>query len=172
MHQVDSVTQNGPKSRQSGPHAEGLGPGGKGHNCGVHSQDGRFPGQISGSRHDEMGLDRGRKCGEKIFLCDDGKHWGRDQQTRRLATACEAAAIDPPITFHASLQTYGSWLAVRGVALQVIADALGHRDSRLTEKHYAHLAPGHVANIVRANLPDLGLPEPDNVVEIDRAERG
>jgi integrase len=37
---------------------------------------------------------------------------------------------------------YRKWLefAVRGVPMGVIAEQLGHVDTRMTEKHYAHLA--------------------------------
>ena len=52
---------------------------------------------------------------------------------------------------------------MRGVPLQVIADTLGHSDTRVTEKHYAAIAPNYVASTVRANLPSLGLVEADNV---------
>jgi integrase len=42
-----------------------------------------------------------------------------------------------------------------GGPLQVVASALGHADARMTEKHYAHLAPSHVALLIRDNLPPL-----------------
>jgi integrase len=38
----------------------------------------------------------------------------------------------------------GSTLAMRRVPLGVIAEQLGHADTRMTEKHYAHLAPSYV----------------------------
>jgi hypothetical protein len=41
----------------------------------------------------------------------------------------------------------------------VIAAQLGHADTRMTEKHYAHLAPSYVADTVRAALPPLGVVE-------------
>ena len=39
----------------------------------------------------------------------------------------------------------------------VIAAQLGHADTRMTEKHYAHLAPSYVADTIRANFPTLGI---------------
>jgi len=33
----------------------------------------------------------------------------------------------------------------------------GHADTRITEKHFAHRAPSHVARTNRANFPRLGL---------------
>jgi hypothetical protein len=38
----------------------------------------------------------------------------------------------------------------------VIAAQLGHSDTRVTEKHYAHLAPSYVADTIRAALTDFG----------------
>jgi integrase len=53
--------------------------------------------------------------------------------------------------------SYGSTLAMRGVPMGVIAEQLGHADTRMTEKHYAHLAPSYVADTIRAHFPALGI---------------
>jgi integrase len=47
-----------------------------------------------------------------------------------------------------------------GAPLPVIAANLGHADTRMTEKHYAHLVPGYVAEVIRATMPRLGIVEP------------
>jgi integrase len=39
----------------------------------------------------------------------------------------------------------------------VIAKQMGHADTRMTEKHYAHLAPSYVADTIRAHFPKLGI---------------
>lgn len=83
--------------------------------------------------------------------------WGDAHQTRPMKVAHEAARIDPPVTFHDLRHTYASLLAKAGVPLQVIARALGHADTRMTERHYAHLSPDHIAEQVRANLPTFGI---------------
>ena len=44
-----------------------------------------------------------------------------------------------------------------GVPMGVIAKQLGHADTRITERHYAHLAPSYVADTIRASFPKLGL---------------
>jgi site-specific recombinase XerD len=51
------------------------------------------------------------------------------------------AKIGPAIGFHILRHTYPSRLAIKGAPLPVIAARLGHSDPRITEKHYAHLAP-------------------------------
>jgi hypothetical protein len=53
----------------------------------------------------------------------------------------------------------------------VIAAQLGHADTRMTEKHYAHLAPNYVATTIRASLPKMGIVEESNVRSIERRER-
>jgi hypothetical protein len=44
---------------------------------------------------------------------------------------------------------------MRAVPLAVIVRQLGHADTRMTERHYAHLAPNYVADTIRANFPRL-----------------
>jgi integrase len=43
-------------------------------------------------------------------------------------------------------------LAMRGVPLNVIATQLGHSETRMTEKHYAHLAPSYVGETFEPHL--------------------
>ena len=84
--------------------------------------------------------------------------WGASDQFRAMAEACATARIAPPISFHVLRHTYASRLAARAVPLPVIAAQLGHADTRMTERHYAHLAPSYVADTVRAAFGSLGLP--------------
>ena len=46
----------------------------------------------------------------------------------------------------------------------IIAAQLGHADTRMTEKHYAHLAPSYVADTIRAQFAPLGIVEGSHVV--------
>ena len=48
----------------------------------------------------------------------------------------------------------------------VIAAHLGHSDTRMTEKHYAHLAPSYIADTIRATVPPLADFRPSTVVPI------
>ena len=102
-------------------------------------------------------LTAGRKGDARIFLRNDGKPWGTSHQQRPLAEACARARISPAVSFHILRHSHGSTLAMRGVPMGVIAAQLGHSDTRMTEKHYAHLAPSYVADTIRANFPNLGL---------------
>jgi len=47
-------------------------------------------------------------------------------------------------------------LVQHGTPLAIVAHALGHADTRMIDRHYAHLAPSHVAAAIRANLPVIG----------------
>jgi integrase len=88
-----------------------------------------------------------------IFTHNDGSPWGTSHQSRRLKDACAVAKIVPAISFHVLRHTYGSILASKGVPLQVIAELLGHSDTRITSQHYAYLMPSFVSDTLRANLP-------------------
>lgn len=76
--------------------------------------------------------------------------------------------VIPAATFHCLRHTYASHLAQQGVPLLFIAAALGHRDARMVEKHYGHLAPSHVAEAIRAALPSFGSELPSKVKRIGR----
>jgi integrase len=49
---------------------------------------------------------------------------------------------------------------MKSVPMGVTAEQLGHADTRMTEKHYAHLAPNYVADTIRAHSPKLGVGAP------------
>ena len=100
---------------------------------------------------------------ELIFKRDDGGAWGPSHQQRHLLAASLRAKIDPPVTFNQLRHAYASSLAMKGSPMGVIAAQLGHADTRMTEKHYAHLAPNYVAETVRASLPNFGIVDLSNV---------
>jgi len=110
----------------------------------------------------------GRKGTDYMFKRVDGEPWGRSHQIRPITKASKIAKIDPAATFHTLRHTYGSALAMKGVPLQVIAEVLGHADTRITNKHYAHLMPSYVADTIRANLPDFGKFKADNVIRFEK----
>ena len=62
-----------------------------------------------------------------------------------MRLACQCFGIDPPASFHILRHTYATHLLWAGAPLPVIAANLGHSDTRMTERHYAHLVPSHVA---------------------------
>ena len=80
-----------------------------------------------------------------------------------MATACQHAKITPAINFHGLRHTWASLAVMAGMPLMVVAKNLGHRDTRMVELHYGHLAPSYVAEAVRANAPRFGF-KPDKTV--------
>jgi integrase len=113
-------------------------------------------------------LAAGKAPNDPIFLRHDGGLWGKSHQRRPMIDACRNAKITPAISFHILRHTYGATLAMRGVPMAVIAEQLGHADTRMTEKHYAHLAPSYVASTIRAHFPMLGLVQQTTVLPMRR----
>jgi integrase len=103
-------------------------------------------------------LTLGKEAHNHILTKTDGTAWSTSEQSRRMHAACEAAKINPPVNFHALRHTFASILAEKGTPMMIIADALGHTDTRMVEKHYAHLQPSIVAKSIRKNLPTFGAP--------------
>ena len=97
--------------------------------------------------------------------------WGKSDQFRFMREACAAAKIAPAISFHELRHTYGSRLAMRGVPMGVIAAQLGHADTRMTERHYAHLSPSYVADTVRQSFGVLGIVNPAAIGQVTPIRR-
>lgn len=105
------------------------------------------------------------KTGKKpLFTKQDETVWGKNHQVRLLKEACKQAKIEPEITFHDLRHTYASLLAQHGADLLTISKLLGHADTRITARHYAHLCDKTLANAVNALLPGFGF-EPDKKVK-------
>jgi integrase len=104
----------------------------------------------------------GRSASEMILTHYDGRAWGRSEQHRRIADACTAANV-ATCTVHELRHTYASRLVMKGVPLAVVAAQLGHKDTRMVEKHYGHLAPSYVADTIRAAFGELGITGISNV---------
>lgn len=103
---------------------------------------------------------------EFIFTRSDGSQWKKNYQVRPLEAACCHAHITPAISFHDLRHTYASTLAMRGIPLQVIASVLGHSDTRITHKHYAHLLPSYIADVIREHLPNFGETHTSNIKQL------
>lgn len=110
----------------------------------------------------------GKNPADFIFLRPDGAQWQKSQQQRRMEEAFDRAKIDKT-TFHDLRRSYGARLARGGVPMAVIAEAMGHKDERITRKHYAHLAPSYVSETVRSAMAGLGIVDRTNVVPLDKS---
>src|SRR5262249_35727237 len=105
----------------------------------------------------------GRPGHATMLVRADGEAWGKAQQSPLMAGACKRAKITPPINFHGLRHSWASLSAMNGVPLMVVAKNLGHRDTRMVEMHYGHLAPSYVADAIRAGAPRFGF-KPDKKV--------
>src|SRR5262245_43469425 len=110
----------------------------------------------------------GRKPRDPLLQRTDGGIWKPAQQTRPLKEGCAMANIAPAAGFHVLRHTHASMLAMKGVPMGVIAAQLGHADTRITERHYAHLAPSYVADTIRGAFPDLGIAGETNVISLNK----
>ena len=70
--------------------------------------------------------------------------------------------------FHQLRHSYASALVSAGMPLAYVAQLTGHADTRMLEKHYAHLTPDFTANAIRNAGPDLGFAELVNVSQLRR----
>ena len=83
-----------------------------------------------------------------------------------MVAACKRAGIEPHIGFHQLRHTWASLSVMNGMPLNVVANNLGHTDTKMVEKHYGHLASGYLVDQVRQHAPRFGKVEGGNVKAI------
>jgi integrase len=75
--------------------------------------------------------------------------------SRAMREACAGAKIDPPVEFRQLRTSYGSLLLNADAPLSTISELLGHKDTRMTKRHYAHLLSEKLKETVESKLPDF-----------------
>jgi len=105
----------------------------------------------------------GRSGDELMLHHHGGKPWRRTDQWWPMHHAVKRAKLDPPASFHTLRHTYASLALMNGVPLQVVAENLGHVDTRMCERHYGHLAPSHKRDAIRAGAARFGMLATSNV---------
>jgi integrase len=108
---------------------------------------------------------------EFLFVRADGEPWKTSWQIRPMKAACEAAHIKPGAGFHVLRHTWASHAVMNGVPLLLVARNLGHRDTRMTELHYGHLAPSFEADMIRRGGFRLGAVPAGVVTPLGRRRR-
>jgi len=101
-----------------------------------------------------------------MFTHANGKPWQKSEQARPMREACKHARISPAIGFHQLRHTWASHAVMNGMPLMVVAMNLGHRDTRMVEKHYGHLAPSFITEAIRVHAPVYGITELEKVVPL------
>lgn len=99
-------------------------------------------------------LTKDKAADQLVFTKENGTAWGKNHSVRGIFEACRVAKIQPGISFHELRHTYASHLAQAGVDVLTISKLLGHSDTRVTSKHYAHLADKTLADAV-VKLPSF-----------------
>jgi integrase len=94
---------------------------------------------------------------EFLFVRADGQAWRRSWQIRSMKGACDRADIEPNAGFHILRHTWASHAVMNGMPLLLVARNLGHRDTRMVETHYGHLAPDYATNEIRRAAPRFGV---------------
>jgi len=110
-------------------------------------------------------LTAGRDSLAWIFVRADGEPWQTNHQARRMRDIATAAAIPPPNSFHILRHTYASLYLMAGGTLVGLARQLGHEDTRMTLRNYAHLAERWRAQEAQAHAPSFGL-APSKIVRL------
>ena len=95
----------------------------------------------------------GRSPSELIFVTETGKAWKHGNQDIHMRRANARAAIVPRVRFHDLRHTWISLTVMSGVPLMVVARHVGHTTTKMIESTYGHLAPGYVADAIRAGAP-------------------
>jgi integrase len=107
----------------------------------------------------------GRAPEDFLLRKQNGRPWNRSEQTRPMLEAVTSAQIPKPNNFHILRHTYASHYLMNGGDLPGLAQQLGHADTRMTSRHYVHLANSwRVADVQKSALR-LGI-DPGNVVRI------
>ncbi|TXH33138.1 MAG: site-specific integrase [Rhodospirillaceae bacterium] len=94
-----------------------------------------------------------RPSSDSLLKKADGSPWKQDHQHRPFKDALRAAGLDPSFTFHGLRHTWASLTIMNGAELIVVAQNLGHRDTRMVERHYGHLAKSYVSDVIRRSSP-------------------
>ncbi|HYD64139.1 site-specific integrase [Azospirillum sp.] len=106
----------------------------------------------------------GRPQDAPLLVRADGSRWARDLHFRGFKDAVRRAGIDSGFTFHELRHTWASLTIMAGAPLMVVAQNLGHRDTRMVERHYGHLADTYVVEMIRKSSPSFGIIDSGNVV--------
>ncbi|MER8862720.1 site-specific integrase [Mesorhizobium sp. M0751] len=110
----------------------------------------------------------GRAGDEPMFRRDGSHAWKESSQGRPMREACKAAKIVPAVGFHQLRHTWASLAVMNGTPLMVVAMNLGHRDTTMVERHYAHLTSNFIDEAIMAGAPRYGAVEMSNVTAIHK----
>ena len=82
--------------------------------------------------------------------------WASYDQVHAMEKAVKAAGI-ARVTFHELRHTYATGLLNRGIPVTYVAEQLGHKGTRMCERHYGHLIKTEMQLSILKLAPKLGL---------------
>ena len=87
-----------------------------------------------------------------------------------MRQACAAARISPAVGVHALRHVWASHAVMAGMPLLLVAETLGHADTRMVERHCSYLVEDYRDEMFRKHAPSLGgTAEATNVVPMKEA---
>ena len=104
------------------------------------------------------GLVEGKERTARVFGPAESTPRLKMQISRAMREACKEAKIDPPVEFRQLRTSYGSLLLNADAPLSTISELLGHKDTRMTRRHYAHLLAEKLKETVDEKLPSFRQP--------------
>ena len=127
------------------------------------TEEGRafFKQRVVGRDGEEIMLPH-RRIGQEAKKYGERREWRKSEQKRPMHAACLRAKIKP-LGINQLRHTWASLSVMNGVPLLVVADNLGHADTRMVEKHYGHLTKSYMDEAISAGAPRFGAVEASNV---------
>ncbi len=112
----------------------------------------------SGHPRDVILSKRGRVLFARLTRAKDAEAlifpgWHGKAHVRPMRRAVTAAGLGDQVTFHTLRHTWASHAVMNGMPLGVVARNLGHRDTRMVEQVYGHLAGSYVVTELRRTAP-------------------
>jgi integrase len=98
----------------------------------------------------------GRSRDDLIFTHADGSPWIKSQQVYPMSKACKAARIKPAVGFHQLRHSYASLAIMAGMPEMVVAQNLGHSDTKMIMRHYGHLTASYKKKVIQELMPTFG----------------
>jgi integrase len=97
----------------------------------------------------------GRHPDDYMLAPANAERWLAHRYYSRMQRTAERVDIPPPVNYQVLRRTYASHAAMAGLPLLVIANQMGHVNTRTLEQHYAQLSATYVDGVIRKSMPDL-----------------
>jgi integrase len=104
------------------------------------------------------GQTAGKPADSLILTKPDGSAWGKSDQFRPFRAAVKRAKLGKDVVFHSLRHTWASLAIMNEMQLMLVARQLGHKDTRMVERTYGHLARSYEQEQIRTLAPSFEAP--------------